>query len=207
MDIYLSYLNFKDLTILEAMRYYLSLFEMPGEGQKVERILEHFSQKYSEENPEHYTADGAYMLSFLLMMLHTNVYNPKVVEKMSLADFLNIGKNIKNGDEPVNPEILTVFYHDIQQKPIAIHSLEKRKNEIQAILNHNQKKKSELFKIETQMLIENYSSKIKDFEIKTDFQSLEDPAVLKIFISTMWSSLLAFFSTSIANAPDLDSLR
>ncbi len=57
------------------------------------------------------------------------------------------------------------------------------------------------------MLIENYSSKIKDFEIKTDFQSLEDPAVLKIFISTMWSSLLAFFSTSIANAPDLDSLR
>jgi len=32
MDIYLSYLNFKDLTILEAMRYYLSLFEMPGEG-------------------------------------------------------------------------------------------------------------------------------------------------------------------------------
>lgn len=76
--------------------------------------MEHFSQKYSEENPEHYTADGAYMLSFLLMMLHTNVYNPKVVEKMSLADFLNIGKNIKNGDEPVNPEILTVFYHDIQ---------------------------------------------------------------------------------------------
>jgi len=54
------------------------------------------------------------MLSFLLMMLHTNVYNPKVVEKMSLADFLNIGKNIKNGDEPVNPDILTVFYHDIQ---------------------------------------------------------------------------------------------
>lgn len=56
------------------------------------------------------------------------------------------------------------------------------------------------------MLIENYSSKIKDIEINADFQSLEDPTVLQIFISTMWSSLLAFFSTSIANAPDQDSL-
>lgn len=71
------------------------------------------------------------------MMLHTNVYNPKVVEKMSLTEFLNIGKNIKNGEDQVDPEILTKFYYDIQQKPIAIHSLEKRKNEIQAILNHN----------------------------------------------------------------------
>lgn len=110
---------------------------MPGEGQKVERILEHFSKKYSEENPEKYTADGAYLLSFLLMMLHTNVYNPKVVEKMTITDFLNIGKNIKNNEVPIDPEILTGFYHDICRQPIAIHSLEKRKNEIQAILNHN----------------------------------------------------------------------
>ena len=81
------------------MRYFLSLFEMPGEGQKVERILENFSKKYADENSNLYTADGAYLLSFLLMMLHTNVYNPKVVEKMSLNDFLNIGKNIKNNEE------------------------------------------------------------------------------------------------------------
>lgn len=65
----------------------------------MERILENFSKKYSEENPNVYTADGAYLLSFLLMMLHTNVYNPKVVEKMSLNDFLNIGKNINNNDK------------------------------------------------------------------------------------------------------------
>lgn len=53
------------------------------------------------------------MLSFLLMMIHTNVYNPKVVDKMSLNDFLNIGKNIKNNDEQIDPEVLTGFYNDI----------------------------------------------------------------------------------------------
>lgn len=85
--------------------------------------------------------------------------------------------------------------------------MEKRKNEIQTILNNNQKKKTELFKKETQMLIENYSSKVKDFEIREDFETLQNTEVLQIFISTMWSSLLAFFSTSIANAEDNDSLR
>lgn len=32
LDTYLGFLNFKNMSILEAMRYYLSLFEMPGEG-------------------------------------------------------------------------------------------------------------------------------------------------------------------------------
>lgn len=72
------------MPILEAMWYYLNLFEMPGEGQKVERILEYFSKKYSNDNSEEYDNDGAYLLSFLILMLHTNVYNPKVAEKMSL---------------------------------------------------------------------------------------------------------------------------
>ncbi len=84
MDIYIEKLDFKNKTILDSMRYFLSLFELPGEGQKVERILEHFSNKFSKANSEKYNADGAYLLSFLLIMLHTNVYNPKVVDKMSL---------------------------------------------------------------------------------------------------------------------------
>ncbi len=36
---------------------------------------------------------------------------------------------------------------------------------------------------------------------------MEDISVLKIFISTNWSSLLAFFSTSIANESEKDQLR
>jgi brefeldin A-inhibited guanine nucleotide-exchange protein len=58
------------------MRYFLALFELPGEGQKVERILEKFAQKFSEDNIKEYDSDGAYLCSFLLLMLHTNVYNP-----------------------------------------------------------------------------------------------------------------------------------
>ncbi len=32
LDIYLSYDSFENMNILEALRYFLSLFELPGEG-------------------------------------------------------------------------------------------------------------------------------------------------------------------------------
>lgn len=33
---YLKHMSFKNTTMLTALRYFLSNFEMPGEGQKVE---------------------------------------------------------------------------------------------------------------------------------------------------------------------------
>ena len=32
---------------------------------------------------------------------------------MTLNDFLNIGKNIKNNEQPIPMDLLTSFYHDI----------------------------------------------------------------------------------------------
>ena len=41
------------------------------------------------------------------------MYNPKVVDKMTLQQYLDIGKNINNGDKPVSNEELTKYYYDI----------------------------------------------------------------------------------------------
>ena len=207
LENYLSMLNFKDLTVLEALKYFLSLFELPGESQKVERILENFAKKYTEDNPGLYTQDATHMVSFLLMMLHTNVHNPQVIDKMNLQSFLNIGKNIDNNGKPVSVDILTKFYYDINQSPLAIHSLEKRRREIQSTLSRSFKEKQELFKLESMRLIQNYSLKAKDCEISEDYQFVENSSVLQVFISSIWSSLMAFFSTSIANCEEQEFLR
>lgn len=47
---YLENLDFKEKDILEAMRYFLTFLELPGEGQKLERILESFAKKYNKDN-------------------------------------------------------------------------------------------------------------------------------------------------------------
>lgn len=205
-ETYLEWLAFNDMSVLEALKYYLSLFELPGESQKVERILESFAKQYTLDNPGTYTQDATHLLSFLLMMLHTNIHNPQVIDKMNLQSFLNIGKNIDNGGKPVSQEVLTRFYHEIVATPLAVHSLEKRKREIQDSLVRSFREKQELFKLESIKLIENYSLKAKDFDIADDYQFVENSACLQLFISTMWTSLMAFFSTSIANCEDIEYL-
>jgi brefeldin A-inhibited guanine nucleotide-exchange protein len=198
--------NFKGMNILEALKHFLSLFELPKEGQKVERILESFSKQYAEDNSD-LTEDAAYLLSFLLMMCHTSLHNPQVQEKMTLQKYLSIGKEVKNNGEPVGVEVLTKFYNELVANPLAVHSLEKRKQEIANTISRSQKEKHELFKLESQRMFETLSSKIKEGELHTDYKFVKDPSCLKIFISTIWTNLLAFFSTVTANCEKINLLK
>ena len=57
-----------DFTKLEfdvALRLFLSKFRLPGEAQKIDRIMEKFAQRYCSNNP----VSGSYMLYFLFFLL------------------------------------------------------------------------------------------------------------------------------------------
>jgi hypothetical protein len=50
---------------------------LPGEAQKIDRIVEKFAEAYCRDNPGAFaTADGAYLLSFAIIMLNTDAHNP-----------------------------------------------------------------------------------------------------------------------------------
>lgn len=60
------------MEIDEAMRYFLSYFTLPGEGQKIDRIVQKFGQKFFDDNSDNKfisSADSAYSLSYLLITL------------------------------------------------------------------------------------------------------------------------------------------
>jgi len=75
------------MEIDEGMRFFLSWFDLPGEAQKVDRILLAFSEKFSQDNPGYYDADTLYSFCYLLMMLHTDAHNPQVIKKMQYWEF------------------------------------------------------------------------------------------------------------------------
>lgn len=55
-----------------TFRTFLSRFRLPGEAQKIDRIVEKFAQKYCQCNPEVFeNSDTAYILGFSLIMLNT----------------------------------------------------------------------------------------------------------------------------------------
>lgn len=62
-----------------------------GEAQKIERIMEKFAERYCRDNPGQFrTADGAYVLSFALIMLNTDAHNPQADKKLAQSDFINM---------------------------------------------------------------------------------------------------------------------
>ena len=64
---------------------------LAGESQKIDRIMERFAERYCKDNPDVFkTADGAYVLSFALIMLNTDAHNPMAEKKLSVADFVGM---------------------------------------------------------------------------------------------------------------------
>ncbi|CAF4622546.1 unnamed protein product [Rotaria sp. Silwood1] len=72
--------DFFSMDIVEALRRYLFTFILPGEAQKIDRIMEAFAQRYYECNPHIYaTAEVCYIVSFATIMLNTSLHNKSAV--------------------------------------------------------------------------------------------------------------------------------
>ena len=81
---YISLLDFTGLTLDQALRTFLSDsgFRLPGEAQKIDRLLSAFSSQYVLDNPSAVSnADAAYTLTFALVMLNTDAHNPNLDQK------------------------------------------------------------------------------------------------------------------------------
>lgn len=63
---------------------FLNGFRLPGEAQKIDRLMEKFAERYVNCNTEAFkSADVAYVLAYSVIMLNTDAHNPQVKAKMS----------------------------------------------------------------------------------------------------------------------------
>ncbi|KAJ7522924.1 hypothetical protein O6H91_18G031300 [Diphasiastrum complanatum] len=118
MHAYVDDMNFKNMKFDQAIREFLKGFRLPGEAQKIDRIMEKFAERYCRDNPSLFrNADTAYVLAYAVIMLNTDAHNPMVWPKMSKADFVRIN----SGDGPVEStpqELLEEIYDSIVQDEI-----------------------------------------------------------------------------------------
>lgn len=57
-------------------RKFLSGFRLPGEAQKIDRLMEKFAERFVSCNPESFkSADVAYVLAYSVIMLNTDAHN------------------------------------------------------------------------------------------------------------------------------------
>ncbi|KAF4363490.1 hypothetical protein G4B88_016194 [Cannabis sativa] len=110
--------DFQDMNLDTALRLFLETFRLPGESQKIQRVLEAFSERYYEQSP-HVLAnkDAALLLSYSLILLNTDQHNVQVKKKMTEEDFIRNNRKI-NGGNDLPREFLSELYHSILKNEI-----------------------------------------------------------------------------------------
>ncbi|KAF7837607.1 brefeldin A-inhibited guanine nucleotide-exchange protein 5-like [Senna tora] len=118
MHAYVDSMNFSGMKFDTAIREFLKGFRLPGEAQKIDRIMEKFAERYCADNPGLFkNADTAYVLAYAVIMLNTDAHNPMVWPKMSKSDFVRM--NAMNDAEECAPtDMLEEIYDSIVKEEI-----------------------------------------------------------------------------------------
>ena len=107
---YADIFNFKGVTLDKALRSFLDGFKLPGEAQKISRILEVFAARYYGANPDAVAdADSAYVLSYSIIMLNTDQHNPQVKRKMTLEQFVRNNRGTNGGEDWPRETLESIF--------------------------------------------------------------------------------------------------
>ncbi|KIX04415.1 uncharacterized protein Z518_05283 [Rhinocladiella mackenziei CBS 650.93] len=120
---FIGLFKFDDKRIDEALREVLSAFRLPGESALIERVVNTFTEKYcSTAAPEEIAdKDAAFVLTYAIIMLNTELYNPnvKAQKRMSFDDFARNLRGVNAGRD-FAPELLQDIYDAIKQNEIIL---------------------------------------------------------------------------------------
>uniref|UniRef100_A0A3Q2QQA7 IQ motif and Sec7 domain ArfGEF 2 n=1 Tax=Fundulus heteroclitus TaxID=8078 RepID=A0A3Q2QQA7_FUNHE len=120
LDCVLDEMDFSGMDLDEALRKFQAQIKVQGEAQRVERLVEAFSQRYCVCNPvlirQFQNPDTIFILAFAIILLNTDMYSPNVKpeRKMKLEDFIKNLRGVDNGQD-IPRDLLVAIYGRIQK--------------------------------------------------------------------------------------------
>ena len=121
MHAFVDSMDFTRRRFVDALRYFLQSFRLPGEAQKIDRFMLKFAQRYIIGNPNAFAnADTAYVLAYSVIMLNTDQHSSKLKGgRMTAEDFIKNNRGINdNADLP--DEYLRGIYDEIAHNEIVL---------------------------------------------------------------------------------------
>ncbi|XP_062855334.1 IQ motif and SEC7 domain-containing protein 1 isoform X2 [Trichomycterus rosablanca] len=120
LDCVVDEMDFSGMDLDDALRKFQAQIKVQGEAQKVERLIEAFSQRYCVCNPvlirQFQNPDTIFILAFAIILLNTDMYSPSVKpdRKMKLEDFIKNLRGVDNGQD-IPRDLLVGIYQRIQK--------------------------------------------------------------------------------------------
>ncbi|KAK9286659.1 hypothetical protein L1049_015059 [Liquidambar formosana] len=216
MHAYVDSFNFEAMNFGEAIRFFLRGFRLPGEAQKIDRIMEKFAERYCKCNPNSFTsADTAYVLAYSVILLNTDAHNSMVKDKMTKADFIRNNRGIDDGKD-LPEEYLGTLYEQIVKNEIKMNADSSAPQSKQAnslnkllgldgILNLVTGKQTEEKPLGANgVLIRHIQEQFKAQSGKSGpiFYAVTDAAILRFMVEVCWGPMLAAFSVTLDQSDD-----
>ncbi|XP_030748792.1 IQ motif and SEC7 domain-containing protein 1 isoform X2 [Sitophilus oryzae] len=119
LECFAAELDLSGMQVDVALRKFQQHFRMPGEAQKIERLMEVFSQRYCQCNIDIVarlrSPDTIFVLAFAIIMLNTDLHTPNIKSerRMKLEDFI---KNLRGIDDcgDIDSDMLTGVYERVK---------------------------------------------------------------------------------------------
>ncbi|GAV81823.1 Sec7 domain-containing protein/DUF1981 domain-containing protein/Sec7_N domain-containing protein [Cephalotus follicularis] len=216
MHAYVDSFDFKVMGFGDAIRFFLRGFRLPGEAQKIDRIMEKFAERYCKCNPDSFTsADTAYVLAYSVILLNTDAHNSMVKNKMTKADFIRNNRGIDDGKD-LPEEYLGAIYDQIVKNEIKMNAESSAPQSKQAnsfnkllgldgILNLVNWKQSEEKPLGANgLLIRHIQEQFKAKSGKSEsvYHAVTDVAILRFMVEVCWGPMLAAFSVTLDQSDD-----
>ncbi|CAH8271641.1 unnamed protein product [Arabidopsis lyrata] len=113
--------EFTGMNLDTALRTFLESFRLPGESQKIERMIEAFSERFYDQQSSDIFAskDTVHILCYSLIMLNTDQHNPQVRKKMTEDEFIRNNRAINAGND-LPKEYLSELFQSIATNAFAL---------------------------------------------------------------------------------------
>merc|ERR1711860_362529 len=192
-------MNFSNMDFLKALRYFLEGFRLPGEAQKIDRLMEKFASRYCECNPQQSyfaSADTAYVLAFSVIMLTTDLHSGNVKKKMTKEEFIRNNRGI-NDSEDLPQELVSKIYEEIACSEIKLKSTST--NVVKTVVTTDAKKRQQIWDQESTNIIKTAEALMEDASNKNDdiFKTAKHIEFVRPMFKLAWSPVLAAFSIGL----------
>ncbi|MCJ8741673.1 hypothetical protein PDJAM_G00073420 [Pangasius djambal] len=207
MYCYVDQLDFCGKDFVSALRTFLEGFRLPGEAQKIDRLMEKFAARYLECNQGQTlfaSADTAYVLAYSIIMLTTDLHSPQVKSKMTKEQYIKMNRGI-NDSKDLPEEYLSSIYDEIAGKKIAMkeskeYSITPKSNK-QSVASEKQRRL--LYNMEMEQMAKTAKALMEAVShAQAPFFSATHLEHVRPMFKLAWTPLLAAFSVGLQDCDD-----
>ncbi|XP_069047643.1 brefeldin A-inhibited guanine nucleotide-exchange protein 1 isoform X1 [Lepisosteus oculatus] len=207
MYAYVDQMDFQGKDFVSALRMFLEGFRLPGEAQKIDRLMEKFAARYLECNQGQTlfaSADTAYVLAYSIIMLTTDLHSPQVKNKMTKEQYIKMNRGI-NDSKDLPEEYLSAIYDEIAGKKISMKETKELtiKSNKQSVASEKQRRL--LYNVEMEQMAKTAKALMEAVShVQAPFTSATHLEHVRPMFKLAWTPFLAAFSVGLQDCDDTD---